>query len=114
MDRQIGLLLPCNVVERADPGDRGSDNSRLLVEVIGDADLEPVADDVTVKLQTAIDSLAASQTSPRRRNAPGGVTLVTAGRFGEWSLRQGNFVPLARCGHHDRVSFVGRVWAEGP
>jgi hypothetical protein len=38
-------------------------NPRLLVEVTGEADLEPVADEVSAKLQAAIDSLATSQTS---------------------------------------------------
>ncbi|MDV3136703.1 ABC transporter [Mycolicibacterium sp. GF69] len=66
VDRQIGLLLPCNVVVRADPGAEGTViveamNPGLLVEVSGEADLQPVADDVTAKLQAAIDSLAESQ-----------------------------------------------------
>lgn len=66
VDRQIGLLLPCNVVVRADPTGDGiviveAMNPRLLVEVSGDADLAPVADDVTAKLRAAIDSLAESQ-----------------------------------------------------
>jgi uncharacterized protein (DUF302 family) len=68
VDRQIGLLLPCNVVVRADPTDPNTViveamNPRLLVEVTGEADLEPVADEVSAKLQAAIDSLATSQTS---------------------------------------------------
>ena len=62
IDRQIGLLLPCNVVVRRDPGDTDTVhveamNPQLLVEVTGDAKLRPVADEVTVKLQSAIDSL---------------------------------------------------------
>lgn len=69
VDRQIGLLLPCNVVVRADPGVENTTiveamNPRLLVEVTGEAELEPVADEVTARLQAAIDSLGASQTSP--------------------------------------------------
>ena len=62
IDRQIGLLLPCNVVVRRDPGDTDTVhveamNPQLLVAVTGDAKLRPVADEVTVKLQSAIDSL---------------------------------------------------------
>lgn len=63
IDRQIGLLLPCNVVVRADP-DRADTvhveamNPQLLVGVSGQADLQPVADEVTAKLQSAIDSLS--------------------------------------------------------
>ena len=63
VDRQIGLLLPCNVVVRADPTDQNTViveamNPRLLVEVTGEVGLEPVADEVAAKLQAAIDSLA--------------------------------------------------------
>lgn len=63
IDRQIGLLLPCNVVVRADPADDGSVlveamNPQLLVQVTDQAELQPVADEVTAKLQAAIDALA--------------------------------------------------------
>ena len=69
VDRQIGLLLPCNVVVRADPMDQNTViveamNPRLLVEVTGEARLEPVANEVAAKLQAAINSLATSQTTP--------------------------------------------------
>ena len=61
IDRQIGLLLPCNVVVRRDPDDTTvhveAMNPQLLVEVTGEAKLRPVADEVTAKLQSAIDSL---------------------------------------------------------
>ena len=63
IDRQIGLLLPCNVVVRADPADDGNVlveamNPQLLVQVTDQAELQPVADEVTAKLQAAIDALA--------------------------------------------------------
>lgn len=62
LDRQIGLLLPCNVVVRADPNDDTSViveamNPQLLVEVTGEPAMRDVADEVTTKLQSAIDSL---------------------------------------------------------
>lgn len=61
IDRQIGLLLPCNVVVRREPDDTTvhveAMNPQLLVEVTGEAELRPVADEVTAKLQSAIDSL---------------------------------------------------------
>ena len=65
VDRQIGLLLPCNVVVRADPTDNktvivDAMNPRLLFEVSGEPALEPVAAEVSAKLQAAIDSLAAT------------------------------------------------------
>ena len=64
VDRQIGLLLPCNVVVRTDPDDEGIQivdamNPQLLVDVTGEPELRPVADQVTIKLQAAIDSLGA-------------------------------------------------------
>jgi uncharacterized protein (DUF302 family) len=63
IDRQIGLLLPCNVVVRGDPDQPGTVhieamNPQLLVGVTGQVELQPVADEVTAKLQSAIDSLS--------------------------------------------------------
>ena len=65
IERQIGLLLPCNVVVRRNPA--GTDsvlveamNPKLLVDVTANPELQPVADEVTNKLQAAIDSLATS------------------------------------------------------
>jgi len=60
--RQIGLLLPCNVVVRTDPDHAGTVlveamNPALLVEVTGEPGLRPVADQVTDGLTAAIDSL---------------------------------------------------------
>ena len=64
VDRQIGLLLPCNVVVRTDPSADGTViveamNPRLLAEVTGEAALQPIADEVTAKLRAAVDSLGA-------------------------------------------------------
>jgi uncharacterized protein (DUF302 family) len=65
-NRQIGLLLPCNVVVRTDPDHAGTVlveamNPGLLVEVTGEPELRPVAEEVTAGLQAAIDSLKDSQ-----------------------------------------------------
>ena len=62
LDRQIGLLLPCNVVVRADPNDNKSVivegmNPQVLFDVTGEAQLAQLAEEVTDKLQAAIDSL---------------------------------------------------------
>lgn len=62
VDRQIGLLLPCNVVVRAHPDDDSrviveAMNPQILVEVTGEPGLHDVADEVTTMLQAAIDSL---------------------------------------------------------
>ncbi len=64
VQRQIGLLLPCNVVVRSDPGNPDHTlveamNPDLMVQVSGEPDLEPVARDAAVKLRAAIDSLTA-------------------------------------------------------
>ena len=64
IERQLGLLLPCNVVVRADRADANSVivdamNPKLLVEVTGEPALNEVADEVLAKLQAAIDSLEA-------------------------------------------------------
>lgn len=62
IDRQIGLLLPCNVVVRADPDDDDAViveamDPQVLVEVSGEDALRPVADEVTARLRAAIDAL---------------------------------------------------------
>jgi len=62
-DRQIGLLLPCNVVVRDDQNDEKSVfveamDPKVLVDVSGEPALREVADEVTTKLQAVIDSLA--------------------------------------------------------
>jgi uncharacterized protein (DUF302 family) len=61
IDRQIGLLLPCNVVVRADPGADGdvlveAMDPQVLVDVTGEAEMRSIADDVAAKLRTASDS----------------------------------------------------------
>ncbi|WP_395705014.1 DUF302 domain-containing protein [Rhodococcus ruber] len=61
-NRQIGLLLPCNVVVRRDPEDSGTVhveamNPQLMVQVAEDPELQPVADEAARQLQAAIDAL---------------------------------------------------------
>ena len=64
VDRQIGLLLPCNVVARTDPADDtrvlvAAMNPQLQVHDTGEPELQEVADEVTTKLTAAIDALGA-------------------------------------------------------
>jgi len=64
-DRQIGLLLPCNVVVRSDPADDTrvlveAMDPQLLVQVTGDPALQTVADEVAGKLRTAIEAVSAA------------------------------------------------------
>jgi uncharacterized protein (DUF302 family) len=61
-NRQIGLLLPCNVVVRSDPNDPDSTlveaiNPQLLVDVTDEPDLQPIAEEVAEKLKAAIEAL---------------------------------------------------------
>ncbi len=62
VDRQIGLLLPCNVIVRRDPADDATViveamDPQVMVQVTGDAGLEPVAEDAGTKLRAAIAAL---------------------------------------------------------
>jgi uncharacterized protein (DUF302 family) len=63
VDRQIGLLLPCNVVVRSNPDDSDSTlveamNPQLLVDVTEEPQLQPVAQEVADKLKAAITALS--------------------------------------------------------
>ncbi|MFE3052454.1 DUF302 domain-containing protein [Nocardia sp. NPDC059239] len=63
VDRQIGLLLPCNVVVRADRSDAGTMiveamNPEVMVQVAGDPALQEVADCATEMLSAAIAALS--------------------------------------------------------
>lgn len=63
VDRQIGLLLPCNVVVRTDPDSAGvvivdAMDPQIMVQVAVEADLQPVADSAAAKLRAVIETLA--------------------------------------------------------
>jgi uncharacterized protein (DUF302 family) len=61
-DRDIGLLLPCNVVVRADGPDATlvqALDPKVMVDVTGPVELKDVADEATVRLRAALDSLIA-------------------------------------------------------
>jgi len=61
-DRSIGLLLPCNVVVRADGPDHTlvqALDPQVMVQVTGRPELKSVADDATTRLRAALDTLAA-------------------------------------------------------
>ena len=64
VDRQIGLLLPCNVVVRSDPDDAGTVivdamDPQIMVQVADLPGIREVADDAAAKLRAAIDALSA-------------------------------------------------------
>ena len=65
VNRQIGLLLPCNVVVRTDPTNPSNSiieamNPDLMVEVSGEAELAPVATEASAELSAAIAALEAA------------------------------------------------------
>jgi uncharacterized protein (DUF302 family) len=61
IDREIGLLLPCNVVVRADGQTTlvQALDPQVMVSVTGRPELKPVADDAATRLRAALDSLTA-------------------------------------------------------
>lgn len=61
VDREIGLLLPCNVVVRADgPGATivQALDPQTMVQVTGRPELKAVADDAAARLRAALDQLS--------------------------------------------------------
>ncbi|MGE2729598.1 DUF302 domain-containing protein [Mycolicibacterium vaccae] len=68
-DRQIGLLLPCNVAVRADTAADGDTvivdamDPQIMVQVSDEAGLRDVADEAAAKLRAAIDALAAGDSA---------------------------------------------------
>ena len=58
-DRRIGLLLPCNVVVRAEAGQTVIEalDPQAMVAVAGEAPLQPVANEAAARLRAALASL---------------------------------------------------------
>ncbi len=66
LDRQVGLLLPCNVVIRAD-GDTTlveALNPHVMVQVTDQPTLIPVAEEATRRLRAALDTLTQTVGQP--------------------------------------------------
>ncbi len=68
--RQIGLLLPCNVVVRADTSSPDSAaviveamNPRIMVEITDEPELADVAGEAAVKLRAAVEALGGRTTT---------------------------------------------------
>jgi uncharacterized protein (DUF302 family) len=62
-DKQVGLLMPCNVVIREDAQNPGTVhieamNPQLMAQFVDDPGLAPVAEEATQKLQATINTLA--------------------------------------------------------
>lgn len=62
VDRQIGLLLPCNVVVRSDGGETVVEalDPQVMVSVAERDELAPVADEATRRLTAALETLASA------------------------------------------------------
>ncbi|HVV21060.1 MAG TPA: DUF302 domain-containing protein, partial [Pseudonocardiaceae bacterium] len=59
--RMIGLLLPCNVVVRADGEDRTlvqALDPQVMIDMPERDELRPVADEAGTRIRAALDSLA--------------------------------------------------------
>ncbi|WP_020658985.1 DUF302 domain-containing protein [Amycolatopsis benzoatilytica] len=59
-DRMIGLLLPCNVVVRADGDERSlvqALDPRVMIEVPEREELRPVAEEAGKRIRAALDTL---------------------------------------------------------
>lgn len=59
-DRKIGLLLPCNVVVRADGAQTIIEalDPQAMVAITGQPSLQPIADEAARRLRAALDSLS--------------------------------------------------------
>lgn len=61
--RQIGQLLPCNVVVRADPDSHGAAvlveamDPQIMIKVTDEPALLPIADEAATKLRAAMEAL---------------------------------------------------------
>lgn len=69
VDRQIGQLLPCNVVVRTDPDSHGravlveAMDPQIMIKVAEQPALQPIADEAAAKLRAAIEALGSGQGS---------------------------------------------------
>lgn len=60
MEEQLGLLLPCNAVVYVNEAGRtvvGAIDAHAMLGVVGNAALDPVADEVNARLKRAIDAV---------------------------------------------------------
>jgi uncharacterized protein (DUF302 family) len=62
VDRQIGLLLPCNVVVRSEGAETVVEmlDPQVMVTVTGRDELAPVAHEAAQRLRAALDALASA------------------------------------------------------
>ena len=65
-DRKVGLLLPCNVVIRADDGGTIIEalDPRAIADIAGQPDLRSVADEAADRIRAALQELQAKPERP--------------------------------------------------
>jgi uncharacterized protein (DUF302 family) len=59
-ESQLGLLLPCNVVIQRENGQTivSAIDTRSLLSLVGNPELEPIAEDVNARLQRVLERIA--------------------------------------------------------
>ncbi len=70
-EREIGLLLPCNVVVRAVEGNRTRveiADPKAMLGIVGNAQLDSVAEEARGRLERALDALRAGGASREATN----------------------------------------------
>ena len=70
-EKQIGVLLPCNVVVREDPEQPATVhidamNPQLMAQVVDNPALAPIADEVTERISNAINAINATAAEETR------------------------------------------------
>ncbi len=59
-ESQLGLLLPCNIVVQRENGQTivSAIDTRSLLSLVGNPELEPIAEDVNARLQRVLERIA--------------------------------------------------------
>jgi len=59
-EAKLGLLLPCNVVVQRDGGQTivSAIDTRSLLSLVGNPELDPIAEDVNMRLQRVLEALS--------------------------------------------------------
>ena len=60
LESQLGLLLPCNIVVQRQNGQTivSAIDTRSLLSLVGNPELEPIAEDVNARLQRVLEGIA--------------------------------------------------------
>jgi uncharacterized protein (DUF302 family) len=60
LESQLGLLLPCNIVVQRENGETivSAVDTRSFLSLVGNPELEPIAEDVNARLQRVLEGIA--------------------------------------------------------